>query len=58
MTARSIEFDAIVVAGGAPTDNDVKAVVLVGFACRGHGHLAWWGFSGAGAGDRAPTIRW
>ncbi|KQS60235.1 catalase [Geodermatophilus sp. Leaf369] len=43
VTARSIEFDAIVVAGGAPKDGDIKAVVLLQEAFRQLKPFAAWG---------------
>jgi catalase len=43
VTARSIEFDAVVVADGAPKDNDIKAVVLLQEAYRQLKPFAAWG---------------
>lgn len=43
VTARSVEFDAIVVAGGAPSDGDIKAVVLLQEAFRQLKPFAAWG---------------
>ena len=43
MTARSIEFDAVVVADGAPKDNDIKSVVLLQEAYRQLKPFAAWG---------------
>jgi catalase len=43
VTARSIEFDAVVVADGAPKDGDIKAVVLLQEAFRQLKPFAAWG---------------
>jgi hypothetical protein len=43
VTARSVEFDAVVVADGAPKDNDIKAVVLLQEAYRQLKPFAAWG---------------
>jgi catalase len=42
-TARSIEFDAIVVADGAPTDGDFRAIVMLQEAFRHLKALGAWG---------------
>ncbi|MCW2697358.1 MAG: katE [Modestobacter sp.] len=61
LTARSIEFDAVVIAGGAPKDNDVKAVVLLQEALRQLKPLAAWGdgaavLAAAGIGPTVPGV--
>jgi catalase len=43
VTARSIEFDAVVVADGAPKDSDIKSVVLLQEAYRQLKPFAAWG---------------
>jgi catalase len=43
VTARSVEFDAVVVADGAPTDNDIKSVVLLQEAFRQLKAFGAWG---------------
>jgi catalase len=43
LTARSIEFDAVVVADGAPKDGDIKTVVLLQEAWRQLKPFAAWG---------------
>jgi catalase len=43
VTARSVEFDAVVVADGAPKDNDLKAVVLLQEAFRQLKAFGTWG---------------
>jgi catalase len=43
VTARSIEFDAVVVADGAPKDGDIKATVLLQEALRQLKPFAAWG---------------
>jgi catalase len=61
VTARSIEFDAVVIADGAPKDNDVKAVVLLQEALRQLKPLAAWGdgaavLAAAGIGPTVPGV--
>jgi catalase len=60
-TGRSVEFDAIVVADGAPKDKDVKAVVLLQEAYRQLKPFAAWGdgaevLAGAGIDATAPGV--
>ncbi|SDN44896.1 catalase [Klenkia soli] len=59
LTARSIEFDAVVVADGAPEDGDIKAVVLLQEVLRQLKPFAAWG-SGAevltAAGVSGPGV--
>jgi catalase len=58
VTARSIEFDAVVIAHGAPKDGDVKAVVLLQEALRQLKPLAAWGDGAAvlAAAGIEPTV--
>ncbi|WP_328292921.1 catalase [Kineococcus sp. NBC_00420] len=61
VTARSIEFDAVVVADGAPTGADVKAVVLLQEAYRQLKAFGTWGsgdavLAGAGIGAGGPGV--
>ncbi len=61
VTARSIEFDAIVVADGAPKDGDIKAVVLLQEAFRQLKPFAAWGdgadvLTAAGIDTGAPGV--
>jgi catalase len=60
-TARSIEFDAILVAGGATPSNDIKLVVLLQEAFRHCKALGAWGsgatiLTGAGISTDAPGV--
>jgi catalase len=61
-TGRSVEFDAIVVADGAPKDKDVKAVVLLHEAYRQLKPFAAWGdgatvLTAAGIDTAAPGVQ-
>jgi len=61
VTARSIEFDAIVVADGAPRDGDIKAVILLQEAFRQLKPFAAWGdgaevLTAAGIDAAAPGV--
>jgi catalase len=61
VTARSVEFDAVVVADGAPKDNDIKAVVLLQEAYRQLKPFAAWGdgaqvLTAAGIDTEGPGV--
>jgi catalase len=61
LTARSIEFDAVVIADGAPKDKDVKAVVLLHEAFRQLKAFGTWGdgaevLTAAGIDTAAPGV--
>ena len=61
VTARSVEFDAVVVADGAPKDNDIKAVVLLQEAYRQLKPFAAWGdgaqvLTAAGIDPEGPGV--
>ena len=61
VTARSIEFDAIVVANGAPKDGDSQAVILLQEAFRQLKPFAAWGdgaevLTAAGIDAAAPGV--
>ena len=55
VTARSVEFDALVVAEGAPKENDIKAVVLLHEVFRQLKPIG--GVGGRGAGARRRRCR-
>ena len=60
LTARSIEFDALVVAGGDRTTDDIKLVVLLQEAFRHCKAIAAWGDGAAaldGCGHRLRCAR-
>jgi catalase len=61
VTARSVEFDAVVVADGAPKDNDIKSVVLLQEAYRLLKPFAAWGdgvevLTAAGIDPKGPGV--
>ena len=61
LTARSIEFDAVVVADGAPKEKDIKAVVLLHEAFRQLKAFGTWGdgadvLTAAGIDTSAPGV--
>jgi catalase len=61
VTARSIEFDAVVVADGTPKDNDIKSVVLLQEAFRQLKAFGAWGdgaqvLTAAGIDISAPGV--
>ena len=60
-TARSVEFDAVVVADGAPKDGDIRAVVLLQEAFRHLKAFGAWGdgvevLAAAGIDTDAPGV--
>ncbi|MEU2348143.1 catalase [Modestobacter sp. NPDC049651] len=61
VTARSVEFDAVVIAGGAPKEKDLKAVVLLHEAFRQLKAFGAWGdgadvLAAAGIDPSAPGV--
>jgi catalase len=60
-TGRSVEFDAIIVADGAPKDGDFRALVMLQEAFRHLKAVGAWGdgvevLSAAGIGTEAPGV--
>jgi catalase len=61
VTARSVEFDAVVIADGAPKEKDIKAVVLLHEAFRQLKAFGTWGdgaevLTAAGIDTSAPGV--